>query len=47
MEECHSNMVSEVQRERILPEVVLTSLCDIDDFVPNIIESGPVDESVE
>ena len=47
MEECHSNMVSEVQRERILPEVVLTSLCDINDFVPNIIESGPVDESVE
>ena len=47
MEKSHSNMLSEVQRERILPEVVLTSFCDINDFVPNIIESEPVDESVE
>ena len=47
MEERHSNMVSEVQRERVLSEVVLTDLCDINDFVPNIIESEPVDESVE
>ena len=33
MEECHSDLVSEVQRKRVLSEVVLTGLCDINDFV--------------
>ena len=47
MEECHSDMVSEVQRERVLSEAVLTGFRDIDDLVPNVAESEPVDESVE
>ena len=45
MEERHSNMVSEVQRKRILPEVVLTSLCDINDLVPNSVKPQSLDES--
>ena len=32
MEECHSDMVSEIQGKRVLSEV-LTGLCDINDFV--------------
>ena len=31
MEERHSDLVSEVQRERVLSEAVFTGLCDIDD----------------
>lgn len=38
MEERHSDMVSEVQRERVLSEVVSVVFCDFDDFVPNTIE---------
>ena len=38
-------MVSEVQRERVLPKVVLTGFRDIDDLVQNATESEPVDES--
>ena len=32
MEECYSDLVSEVQRERVLPETILPGLCDINDF---------------
>ena len=39
MEKCHSNMVSEVQRERVLSEVVLTGFCDINDLIQNATES--------
>lgn len=38
MEERHSDMVSEIQRERVLSEVVFVVFCDFDDFVPNTIE---------
>jgi hypothetical protein len=38
MEERHSDMVSEVQRERVLSEVVSVGFCGFDDFVPNTIE---------
>lgn len=31
-------MVSEVQEECVLSETVSIGLCDINDFVPNIIE---------
>ena len=45
MEECHSDMVSEVQRERVLSEAVLTGFRDIDDLVPDAAESEPVAKS--
>ena len=38
-------MVSEVQRERVLSEAVLTVFRDIDDLVPNAAESEPVVKS--
>ena len=38
-------MVSEVQRERVLSEVVLTGFCDINDLIQNATESESVDES--
>ena len=38
-------MVSEVQRERVLPKVVLTGFCDFHDLIQNATESEPVDES--
>ena len=38
MEERYSDMVSEIQRERVLSEVVSVVFCDLDDFVPNTIE---------
>ena len=45
MEERHSDMVSEVQRERVLSEAVLAGFRDIDDLVPNATESEPVAKS--
>ena len=45
LEECHSDLVSEVQRERVLSEAVLTGFRDIDDLVPNAAESEPVAKS--
>ena len=39
-------MVSEIQGERVLSEVVLTDFCDSDDLVKNVIESQSVVESV-
>lgn len=38
-------MVSEVQRERVLSEAVLTGFRDIDDLVPNAAESELVAKS--
>lgn len=45
MEERHSDLVSEVQRELVLPKVVLTGFCDFHDLIQNATESEPVDES--
>ena len=45
MEECHSDLVSEVQRERVLSETVPVGVRDFDDLVQNATESKPVDES--
>ena len=38
-------MVSEIQRERVLSEVVLTGFCGINDLIQNATESESVDES--
>ena len=38
-------MISEVQRERVLPEVVFLSFCDLTYFVPNPVKPSAVDES--
>ena len=45
MEECHSDMVSEIYRERVLPEVVFLSFCDLTYSVPNPVKPSAVDES--
>ena len=45
MEECHSDLVSEVQRERVLPEVVFLSFCDLTYSVPNPVKPSAMDES--
>ena len=44
-EECHSDLVSEVQRERVLPEVIFLSFCDLTYSVPNPVKPSVVDES--
>ena len=46
MEERHSDMVSEVQRERVLSEVIFLSFCDLTYFVPNPVKPEPVDEPI-
>ena len=38
MEECNSDIVSEVQRERVLSEAVFLSFCDFDDLIQNATE---------
>ena len=38
-------MVSEVQREHVLPEVVFLSFCDFTYSVPNPVKPSAVDES--
>ena len=45
MEECHSDMVSEIQRERVLPKTVLPGLCDFTYSVPNPVKPQSLDES--
>lgn len=45
MEECHSDVVSEIQRERVLPETILPGLCDFSYSVQHIAEPSAVDES--
>ena len=46
MEECHSDMVSEVQRGRVLSEVVPAGFCDFDDIIQNATEPELVDEPI-
>ena len=45
MEECHSDMVSEVQGECVFSETVLSGLCDFTCSVPNLVKPSAVDES--
>ena len=45
MEKFHSDMVSEIQRECILSEVVFLSFCDLTYSVPNPVKPSAVDES--
>ena len=45
MEERHSDMVSEIQRERVLSETVLPVLCDFTYSVPNSVKPQSLDES--
>lgn len=45
MEECHSNMVSEIQRECVFSEVVFLIFCDLTYSVPNPVKPEPLDES--
>ena len=45
MEERHSDMVPEIQRERVLPETVLPGLCDFTYSVPNPVKPQSLDES--
>ena len=41
----HSDMVSEVQRERVLQKTILLGLCDFTYSVPNLVKPSAVDES--
>ena len=45
MEERHSDLVSEVQRERVLSETFFLIFSDLTCSVPNPVKSEPVDES--
>ena len=45
MEECHSDLVSEIQRECIFSETVSIGLCDLTYSVPNPVKPSAVDES--
>ena len=45
MEECHSDMVSEIQGECVLSETILSGLCDFTYSVPDPVKPEPVDES--
>ena len=38
MEDCHDDMVSEVQRERVLQKTILLDLCDFTYSVPNLVK---------
>ena len=45
MEERHSDMVSEIQRERVLSETFFLIFSDLTCSVPNPVKPEPVDES--
>ena len=45
MEECHSDMVSEIQGECVLSGTILPGLCDFTYSVPNPVKPSAVDES--
>ena len=45
MEERHSDLVSEVQRGRVLQKTILPGLCDLTYSVPNPVKPSAVDES--
>ena len=46
MEECHSDMVSEIQRECILSEAVPVGVRDFTYSIPNSVKSRFADESI-
>ena len=45
MEECHSDVVSEIQGECVLSKVVFLIFCDLTYSVPNPVKPSAVDES--
>ena len=45
MEECHSDLVSKIQGECVLSEVVFLSFGDLTYSVPNPVKPSDVDES--
>ena len=45
MENCHSDVVSEIQRECVFPEVVFLVFCDLTYSIPNPVKPSAVDES--
>ena len=45
MEDCHDDMVSEIQGECVLSETILPGLCNFTYSVPHITEPEPMDES--
>lgn len=45
MEDCHDDMVSEIQGECVLPETILPGLCEFTYSVPNPVKPSAVDES--
>ena len=45
MEECHSDLVSEIQRECVFPEAVPIGICDFTYSVPDPVKPSAVDES--
>lgn len=45
MEECHSDLVSKIQGECVLSEVVFLSFCDLTYSVPNPVKPQSLDES--
>ena len=45
MEDCHDDMVSEIQGECVLSEVVFLIFCDLTYSVPNPVKPEPMDES--
>ena len=47
MEECHSDMVSEIQRECILSEAVSIVVCDFTYSIPNSVKSEFVERFLE
>lgn len=45
VEECHSNVVSEIQRECVFSEVVFLIFCDLTYSVSNPVKPEPLDVS--
>ena len=45
LEECHNDVVSEIQRECVLLEVVFLIFCDLTYSAPNTVKPEPMDES--
>ena len=46
MEDCHDDMVSEIQGECVLSETILPGLCDFTYSVPNPVKPSAVDEPI-
>ena len=45
MEDCHDDMVSEIQGECVFSETILSGLCDFTYSVPDPVKPPAVDES--